>query len=311
MAYTCTVYRFPSSDGIHTVHAEIYAPTDAPIRGILQLEHGMIDYVARYRNLIEAMTAHGYLVAGDDHLGHGHTAATEEDLGFFADRDGVEHLIADVYTLNRYLSAQYPMLPIILMGHSMGSFLTRLYVERHPATVNAYVMHGTGGPNPALPVGKALAAVIATLRGGRYRSSLLARMTFAGYNRGFAKAEGRSAWLTRDQSQLADHASDPYTSFLFTVSGFRDLFRMVGGSNSRAWFRSYPKELPTLIVSGDRDPVGANGKGPTTVYKRLLIEGCRAVTLRLYPGARHELFNETCREEVFADLLAWIESVIR
>ena len=135
----------------------------------------------------------------------------------------------------------------------------------------------------------------------------IATMAFAGYNSRFPKEEGQNAWLTRDVARVAGRDSDPFTNFTFTVSGYRDLFRMVGACNAKSWFARYPKSMRTLVISGDADPVGNYGKGPDYVYQKLLVAGCRDVTLKLYEGARHELFNETNRDEVFADLLAFLK----
>jgi alpha-beta hydrolase superfamily lysophospholipase len=308
-SYVLSEISFPSADGKSTVHGEIYAPLTGEVRGVVQLSHGMVDYVGRYRLLAEFLTSHGYVFAGNDHLGHGKTAASDSDFGYFADEDGVLCVLKDLHSMNKHLRATYSGVPIVLMGHSMGSFLSRLYVERHPHSMTAHIIHGTGGPNPLLPFGKALAGWKTFFRGKKYRSKTLASLAFSGYNARFDKSEGKNAWLSRDGSMVNGRDDDKYTSFIFTISAYSDLFRMVGESNSKAWFASYPKELPTLVISGSDDPVGSFGKGPDYVYKQLMVSGVGDVTLKLYEGARHELFNETNRDEVFRDMLAWIEGV--
>lgn len=297
---------FPSSDGIHTVHAEIYEPTDQKIRGVVQLSHGMVDCVRRYRYLAEDFCARGYVFAGNEHLGHGGTAASADDFGFFAEKNGVDFILRDLLSMNKILKERYPGVPVILLGHSMGSFIARLYTTRYPHTIRALIIHGTGGKNPAVPFGKLIAKAVRDIHGPRYRSKMINRLAFSGYNAHFDKKEGPNAWLTRDASKISDRDTNPYTNFIFTVSGFLDLFGMCADCNKPAWFAAFPKELPVLIVSGDEDPVGAYGKGPTYVYKHLMLDGVQDVTLKLYPGARHELFNETNCEEVFADIAAWI-----
>ena len=308
-SYNVSEISFPSADGKNTVRGVIYTPTSGTVRGVVQLVHGMIDHVGRYRLLAEYFTSHGYVFAGNDHLGHGRTASPE-DYGYFADSDGVLMVLRDIHTMNKLLRSEFTGAPLILLGHSMGSFLSRLYVERHPHSISAHIIHGTGGPNPLLGLGKTLVKWKMLCRGGRYVSKTIVRMAHMGYNTRFDKSEGHTAWLTRDSAMVADRKDDPMTSFYFTLGGYSDLFKMLGDSNSKEWFRNYPKELHTVIMSGTADPVGNFGKGPHYVYKQLMMQGVSDVSLKLYEGARHELFNETNRTEVLSDMLSWIESVV-
>lgn len=308
--YQHSEITFPSSDGIHTICADVYAPTDRYPRAIVQLAHGMTDYVGRYEELASYLVSHGFVFAGHQHLGHYKSAACEEDLGFFAERDGVRHLIRDMHTMNKTLRTNYPGIPLIVMGHSMGSFISRLYVEKHPHGVDGFIIHGTGGPNPAVPLGLAVAGAIRLFRGPRARSRFLKSLAFAGYNSRFPKEEGHLAWLTRDTTETAKYKDDPYTTFIFTVSAYADLFRLLRESNAKNWFQNYPKNMPTLIMSGDADPVGGYGKGVGYVYKHLLLAGAGNVQMKLYEGARHELFNELCREDAFRDIAAFVEEIV-
>lgn len=308
MNYIFSEITFPSADGVHSVYAEIYVPKHRAPRGIVQLCHGMRDYVGRYHALAEHLTSEGYIFAGHCHLGHGKTAPDEADLGFFADEGGVLLLLKDIHSMNKYLRGVYPNLPVWLLGHSMGSFLARLYTNRHPHSIQGLIIHGTAGKNPVLPFGKLVVSIGKLFHGGRYRSRFVASLAFAGYNSRFPKSEGEHAWLTREISRVSSRDEDPYTNFTFTLSAYGDLFSMLGQSNSKSWYRAYPKELPTLIISGESDPVGAYGKGPESVYKQLLLEGCSSVTLKLYPDCRHELFNEKNREEIFDYITEWIGS---
>jgi len=306
--YNKSEITFPSCDGIHTIHAEIYTPKTKTARGVIELVHGMQDYVARYEELADFLTGEGYVFAGHHHLGHGKSAG-EDDFGFFAERDGVKLLIDDTYEFNKILQSTFPTLPIIMMGHSMGSFVARLYARQYPLSLRGLIIHGTGGPNPVLPMGKALAKLIRAIKGPRHISELIDNLAFGSYNARFPKEEGRNAWLTRETELVAGRDEDPYQNFKFTVSAFIDLFTMLGECNKRSWFKEYPKELPTLVISGEDDPVGNYGKGPDYVYKQLLIAGCDKVSSKSYQGARHELFKETNRADVFSDLLEWIKEI--
>ena len=309
MSYDYREFTYPSADGKNTVCAELYIPNDKAAVGAVQLVHGMIDHPGRYKAMAEYLTANGYIFAAHHQLGHGKTAASSEELGFFAESCGVEYLVADVLGLNRYLRNNFPKLPVIIMGHSMGSFVTREYLAKHSHTVRAAVLLGTAGPNPLADMGIGVAKLIKKIYGSHHRSELIRTLAFGSYNNRFPKSEGEWAWLTRDLPMVADRETDPYTSFTFTVSGYLDLFKMIKEVNSKAWFDGFPKELPTYIAAGDTDPVGDYGRGVKKVYSELMLRGCSHLTLKLYEGARHELFNEYCREEFFAELVEWLRGV--
>ena len=311
MGYTYKEISFPSSDSVNTVAAYMFIP-DGEVRAVVQISHGMIDHIGRYRELCEYFADRGIAVAGNDDLGHGRTAAIPEDLGYFAERDGYRYVIDDLYRMNALIREHIPGVPVVMLGHSMGSFMARLYAVKYHDTLDGIIIHGTGGANPLLAPGKIIAKLIRLLRGSRHRSKLITSLAFGSYNSHFPKEEGADAWLTRDVERVSDRQTDPYTSYKFTVSAYIDLFTVLGESNSKVWYINYPKELPTLIVSGDADPVGDYGRGVESVYNGLAAVGVKDVELKLYEGARHELFNETTRDEVFADLIAWLgERVIK
>ena len=312
MNYTLSNITFKSCDGNNTIAGRIYTPSSREIKGVVQLSHGMIDHSGRYEALADYLTKNGYVFAGNDHLGHGMSVSNDADFGFFADNGGVDLLLRDLHAMNRLLRERFPGLKPVILGHSMGSFLSRLYVEKYPHTVSGHIIHGTGGPMGAiLPLGKALVKLITLFRGKRYRSQTVAKMAFMGYNSKFPKEEGENAWLTRDLNAVSGRSKDKFTSFTFTLSAYYDLFTAVGASNSKKWFASYPTELPTVIMSGDMDPVGNYGEGPKYVYKHLLVSGVPDLELKIYSGARHELFNETNREEIFADMTEWLSKVCK
>ena len=298
---------FPSTDEKHTIYAEIYTPkTEAP-RAVIQLAHGMVDHAGRYKLLAEYLTGKGYIFAGHHHLGHGKSVSSPDEFGYFADKGGVNFLLRDMHRFNRYLRDEYAPLPVIVFGHSMGSFITRLYIERYPHSIKGAVIHGTAGKNPALPLGRILSKIIQKTHRQHHRSKLVHDLAFGASNSAFPK-EGTRAWLSRDP-ELAEEM-DEYIGFLFTASGYCDLFKMLAQCNRQDWYDHYPIRMPTLIMSGTADPVGGkNAKGPKEVCEGLVAAGCTDITLKLYDGARHELFRETNRDEVFADLGAWLDGV--
>ena len=226
MSYITKEFEFLSSDGKNTVRGEIYLPENVQPRGIIAISHGMIDYVGRYCRLAEYFTDRGYIVAGNDHLGHGKTA-DPEDYGYFAKKDGYKFVIDDLKKTNEYLRGEYPGIPIVLLGHSMGSFLARLYAEKYSDTVDGLIIHGTGGKNPLLPLGKTVISIVRLLRGDRHRSKLVTSLAFGSYNDRFDRSEGEWAWLTRQTELVSGRDQDPYTAFKFTAAGYADLFKII------------------------------------------------------------------------------------
>lgn len=301
---------FPSSDGKNTIHAELFIPSDNNISAVVQISHGMMDYVGRYKGMAEAFCAKGIALCGHDHLGHGDSVKTPDDYGFFASKNGYNYVIDDVKGMNDLIRKEFPGVPVVLLGHSMGSFIARLYSVKYADSIDGLIIHGTAGPNPATGAGLLLVKLLRAVKGERHRSKFVCSLADGGYNKGFDPAEGDGAWLTRDPSMVADRVGNPKNDFIFTLAGYEDLFTFLGNCNDSQWFREFPMGLPTLIVSGESDPVGGFGKGVRYVYDNLKKNGA-SVQLKLYPEARHELFMETNRNEVFADLIAWIEGVAK
>ena len=308
MNYTHRHMHFPSSDGVNTIHAELFIPSDNNIRGVVQISHGMMDYIARYAPLAEALCASGYVVAGNDHLGHGDSVKTKDDYGFFTSRDGYINVIDDLYEMTSILRREFPGVPLTMLGHSMGSFLARVYAVRYPDSLDGLIIHGTAGSNPAVGAGKLVVKLLRAIKGERHRSKLVCSLADGGYNKGFDPKDGPNAWLTRDTSMVADRIGNPKNDFIFTLAAYYDLFTLLDLCNRKDWYVSFPKKLPTLVVSGEADPVGGFGKGVREVYNGLKEKGA-SVELRLYPEARHELFYEINRDEVFADLASWLGGV--
>ena len=309
MKNNCILYRsrVRSNDGQHELSYYAYAPADTVPRAVIQICHGMKEYVRRYELFAQEMCAHGYAVCGHDHLGHGETAKTEDELGFIAEKKGAELLVEDAYTITKKIRADFEGIPLILLGHSMGSFVGRALVAKHPDAVDGFIISGTGGPESPTALGKLVAGAVALLRGKRYRSKLLHGMAMGGYTNKMGENAPKSAWLTRDGEIVKKYDNDPFCKTIFTVRGFYDLFDLLGGVSKRSWAKKLRRDLPILMISGDADPVGNYGKGVKVVYDRLCAASLTDVTLKLYPDARHELLNEINRDEVIADVLAWLD----
>ena len=294
----------PSTDGIHSLYVKVYEP-QKPFSGILQVVHGMTEYIGRYDAFMRAAAERGILCFGHDHLGHGHTVSSPDELGFIAERDGDALLVEDVDAVYRFVSEQYGFSGRVLMGHSMGSFVVRIYGYKHPENLTGLVIMGTGGKNPALGAGKAVASLIRLCKGKTHRSPLINKLMFGSYNDRTEK-KTPTEWLTKDPEIQNAYIGDPLTNYMFTVPAIQDLLRLVEKSNSKDFYNGLPADLPVYIVSGEEDPVGAYGKGPKEVYEGLMATSHEDVTLRLWPTDRHEVLNETDRAQVTEELLNWI-----
>ena len=296
--------RVPSSDGIHTLVGRAYLP-EGEVIGLFHVVHGMTEHIARYDRFMREMAEAGYICFGYDHLGHGHTAA-EGEHGFIAHRDGWDHLCRDVALFADAMKAEYGReLPYILMGHSMGSFIVRVAVTRYVHPTRLIVM-GTGGPNPAAGVGLAVISIIKKIKGERHISDLVQKLAFGTYNKRFADESDPRSWLTTNEEIREIYSADRLCAFRFTVSAMGDLIRLNKMSGEKRCYTATPKDMPVLLVSGTDDPVGDYGKGVRAVYKGLTSSGVEA-ELRLYDGARHEILNDICRDEVIADILQFVE----
>lgn len=302
-------FYFSSSDGIHQCYAQEWLPQGAP-RTVVQLVHGISEHMGRYDGVARFLSSHGILVCGGDHLGHGKTAQ-EGERGFFADQDGWALVTEDVHRLRQLQGEKYPGVPYFLLGHSMGSFLTRTFLCRYPGEVDGAILSGTGQESaPLVAFGKLVTGLLSSLRGKQYFSPLVYQLSLGAYNNKFKPARTRSDWLSRDEAAVDAYLADPLCAFRPSCGMFRD---MMGGLQYIASPRTLSKmdpATPIYIFSGDQDPVGTMGKGVKKVHSYFQKHGTKDLTLKLYPGGRHEMFNETNRQEVYQDLLDWLEKHI-
>lgn len=293
-----------STDNIHTLVGKIYIP-EGEIKGMLHTIHGMTEHIERYDHIMSAAAEKGYVAFGYDHLGHGKTARDDSELGFIAHSNGWKYLVNDVKAFNSVVQQIYPDKPLYLFGHSMGSFIARLALVASPESYKKAIICGTAGKNPLAPIGLLLTDIIKLLKGEKHISKTINNIAFGAYNRRF---EGISKydWLTKDRDIIEKYSEDKFCNFSFTVSAMHDLMNLINVCNKPAWFKEVNAELPILLIAGECDPVGNYGKGVTEVYNRLKKEN-RNVTLKLYEDCRHEILNDTCRQEVISDILNFIK----
>lgn len=276
---------------------------------VVQLVHGMAEHMDRYDRAAQALCAAGYVVIGHDHLGHGPLAKAEEH-GFFADKDGWGHLVEDIYAVHGEARRRFPKAKFVLFGHSMGSFAVREYLLCHGVDLAACAISGTGWyPAPLCFAARTAAALCGVFGGWKKPAPLVNAIAFSGNNKPFEYRTGFE-WLSRDEKEVDKYVTDPLCGFLFTARGYYDMFTGLQGISKVSRLSVMKKETAVYFMSGDCDPVGQNGKGVETVAAQFRNAGMRDVTVKLYPGGRHELLNETNRDEVTRELIAWLDAHI-
>lgn len=299
---------FLSCNGKTEIRVRRCTPDTEP-RAVVQIAHGIAEHVERYDDFAAFLAEHGFVVVANDHLGHGKSFADEEDKGFFGEIGGWEIAVGDMRKLYERTSAEFPGLPYFLFGHSMGSFLTRTYLIKYRDGLAGAVISGTG-QTPGLVVtgGKFMGKQEIKKHGARYKSRKLNDMAFGSYNKEFEPRRTVSDWLSRDTAVVDKYQADPLCGFIPSAGLFTDMMGGIAFNQKQQNVERMKKDLPVYFMSGDKDPVGANGKGVMKAYQSFLKAGMSDVTLKLYPGGRHEMLNETNKDEVYADVIAWLES---
>ncbi|MBP3857362.1 MAG: lysophospholipase [Ruminiclostridium sp.] len=300
-------FTFPSSTGKNTIHAHECIPDGNP-RGIVQIAHGISEYIERYDGFMRFLAENGFVAVGNDHLGHGGSAPTPEEEGFFDDNDGWERVVEDMNKLHDIVSEEYPGLPYIFFGHSMGSFLTRTYMIKYPDTPDYVILCGTG--HQVTPVVKAglAAANMAVIRYGVHKKGVkLNAMMFGSYNDRYENVRTPFDWVNSDPDEVDKYIEDEKCGGVPTVGLLRDMMRGLGFITNPANIAAMNKETPVLFISGWADPVGEFGKGVKRAFNAFCSAGMKYVRVKLYPGARHELLNEPIKEDVMNDILDWLE----
>lgn len=305
--------RVPSTDGRATCVGDLWLPASGEPRGVVQVAHGMVEHLGRYEDLAADLAAAGLATCGVDHAGHGRTCPDAALRGVFDPRRGADVLVEDQHAVRSWLSERLPGVPVVLLGHSMGSFVVRCYLGRHGEGLAGAVVMGTAWlPRPLLRCGRGLARAIAALKGWDFRSRLLDSMGVGGYNRAFEGTGARTGfeWLSRDPARALAYAADPDCGWMFSVSGYYALFGLLLEAEDRRAIARVPRDLPVLVVSGDADPVGDMGRGPVRCFEALRAAGLGRCELEMFEGARHELLGETNRAEVVGTLVEWVGSCL-
>jgi alpha-beta hydrolase superfamily lysophospholipase len=279
---------------------------ERPLRAIVQIAHGLTEHSARYARLATALNAAGYGVYAADLRGHGPKAAAA-DLGHFADEGGWDKVVGDFWTLNRLIGAEQLGTPVVFLGHSLGSFLGRQFIAEHSDALAGAALSGSSGKPPAIAtLGRLIARAERLRLGKRGKSQVIFQMWFGDFNKPFEPARTAFDWLSRDEKEVDAYVADPLCGFPFSTQLAIDVLDALPRVTSPESLAAIRKDMPIYVFSGERDPVGANIKG---LIADLKAGGFTNLTTRIYPGARHETLNETNRDEVTRDLVAWLDGV--
>ena len=295
-----TEKRIPSADGEHQLYCRVFTP-EGDIKGLFHVVHGMTEHIRRYEPFMREMAEQGWLCYGFDNLGHGYTAGKDEDLGYIGKW---EWMVDDVRNVTRMMKKTYrDALPCVLLGHSMGSFIARCATT--PKLWDKVIYMGTGGPNPASQAGLALIRTLIKKNGERAYSSAIEKLAFGSYAKHFEGEDDFMAMLSTLPEVKEAYRQDKYCTFRFTLNAFEVLVKLQMLCNRKIWFQNVSGKIPILLLSGSDDPVGNYGKGVQTVYKNLCMYDKNA-QMKLYEGCRHEILNDTCRDEVMKDILDFV-----
>jgi len=278
------------------------------IKGIIQIAHGMAETAARYERFAEFFTNEGFIVYANDHRGHGKTAKCLENVGYIG-QNGFYWMIEDMKQLNDIIKKENPNLPVYLLGHSMGSLLAQGYITKYGDSLGGVILSGTAGKQGLLlDIGRFIAYIEMKIKGERWQSKLLNKLSFGNYNKSFKPTKTEFDWLSRDEKEVEKYINDPFCGTIFTSSFYYDFLRGFRSIHQKKNMAKISKDLPIYIFSGDQDPVGNKCKTIKWLietYKRL---GIKEVQYKFYKDGRHEMLNEINRDEVMKDLLLWIKS---
>ena len=302
-------FYYPSVDGKTTIHAIRWEPEGQP-KAVLQIIHGMIEFIDRYDDFAKYLKEHGYLVVGEDHLGHGASVQSDEYHGYFGD-DGNAWVIADIHQLRLMIHEEFPDLPYLMLGHSMGSFLVRQYITekdaRYAEGLSGVIVMGTGWqPKAVLAAGKAVAKLHGTKKVGK-TAKMIDTMSFGSYLKKIDNPRTISDWLTKDESIVDWYRAQPWCTFRFSPNGYYHMFSGMQKAHDVKRMQKLPEGLPILFTSGAEDPVGAWGEGVRKAYMVYSENTPCEVSIKLYDDDRHEILNETDRDVVYKDMLDFLD----
>ncbi len=306
----CESFEYGSSDGKTRIHARRWDALGSP-KGIVQIVHGMAEHIARYDEFARFLAEQGYAVCGNDHIGHGASAVSPDELSVLPTQ-GAQAMIADVHTLRMLMQGQLGRdVPYILFGHSMGSFIVRVYLARFAVGLAGVVICGTGQPpRTASRMGEALARRLAKGKGHDAQSTLINSLVDGAYGKRIPDARTPLDWINSDPAKVDEYIDDPLCGKMFSVGGYASLLNLTSQATANKTAAAVPAGMPVLFIAGELDPVGDFGKGVRAACAQMEQYSHAQVECIMYPSMRHEILNEPERQRVFDDVLAWLDDVV-
>ena len=293
----------------YQVVMSIWEPDQAP-KGIVQIFHGMVEHIDRYEDFAHYLNSKGYVVAGDDHRGHGRTAGVDF-LGKVPFGHTYFDTIDDEKVITSYLKERYGDLPLFVFAHSYGSFLGQGYIQQNSQNIDGCILSGSANMSGISPkIGRFVANIQHKMHGKDMTAEFIKNMTFGAYEKPFKKEKRQNAWLNRDASACEKYNADKYCNYTMSVGFYKNFFDGLCRIYEAERLAGIDKKLPIFIVSGDKDPVGKMGKLVSKLYDMYTQLGIEDVKIKLYEDARHEIINELNKDEVYADVAGWLDNLV-
>lgn len=304
----CSDFYFSSKkDGKEIFTYKFQCDDDVVVKGVVQISHGMAEHGARYKEFAKLLTDNGYNVYVNDHRGHGKTAKDLINAGYLANENGFDYLVDDIHTLTQIVKEENKGLPLILFGHSMGSFASQHYAIKYSNEIDGLILCGSNGDfGSILNLANCIVKMVTKIKGRTYRSKFIDRLFFGNSNKNFNPKKSDVDWLSRDEKEVSKYINDPMCGFICTCGFFDDFIQGLKFIEKKSNILNVRKDLPILIISGDKDPVGKDGKGIINLKSRYEKTGIEDVRCILYKDGRHEILNEINKEEVKTDIMKWI-----
>lgn len=299
-------YFFKSSKN-EDISAHIWQP-DGEIKAIMIICHGMAEHIKRYDKFAEFLADRKILSCGIDYPGHGDSV--NDCLGFFANKDGMQYVTDCILKLKQDITDKYPDVPVILFGHSMGSFFARYIASNYPQGIDCFIFCGTQGPLSIVKIAKLLAKIGVKFKGAKHPNKFIDNLMNDMHNKPFKPLRTNFDWLNRDEVSVDKYVADEKCGFVFTSSAFYDMFEILDYINAKKWYEMLDKNKPYLLISGSACAVGDFGKGVNAVYNSMIKTDISDVTLKLYENARHEILNEINYKEVYENIINFISNKI-
>lgn len=288
------------------IYGAVFVPDSMPIKGIVQISHGMCEHKERYFGFMRFLNSHGFITVISDHRGHGESVPSQNDLGYFGDTNG-DAIVEDLLQVTLYVKGRFPGYEVILLGHSMGSLVVRKYIQSYDTQISKLIVCGSPSENPFVGAGIGIAKIIGAFRGMRYRSKLIEKLATGNGNKKFADEGDAVSWIVSDPKVREAYRNDPFCNFAFTINGYLNLFHLLKHVYTKSRYNVLNPDLPILFIAGEDDPVIVSEEKWRASQMFLKNVGYKNVDGILYANMRHEILNEIEKVKVYNDILEFIE----